>query len=142
ALEQFLRRDIIAAIEFDDAAVIERVGVARQRRLCAQARLSDGQIDARPCRHFGGVRVLLNQSAKQLPRLTETTARKIFVGPLERANRGHLVLRRLGSGRWSRRSLWARRWCSMFRCASFCGRRMARRFCGGPFSRFGRGSTV
>ena len=42
ALEQFLRRDVIAAIEFDDAAVVERVRVARQRRLCAQARLGDG----------------------------------------------------------------------------------------------------
>jgi len=89
-----------------------------------------------------GVRVLLDQRAKQLPRLTETTTRKIFVRALERTDRSHVVFGRLGSGRGSGRSLWARRWRSVFRRASFDGGRMAQcRFRGRSFSSFGRGST-
>jgi hypothetical protein len=95
ALEQLLRRDEVAAVELDDAAVVERVGVARQRRLGAQARLGDVEVGARARRHLGDARVLLDEGAEVLARGREVPAREIFVGALEGFERRGLVARGL-----------------------------------------------
>jgi hypothetical protein len=47
SFEHLLRRDIFASIEFDHAAVVERIGIAWKNAFRAQPRLSDREIRAR-----------------------------------------------------------------------------------------------
>src|SRR5437588_1495932 len=83
ALEHLLRGDEVSAVQLDDAAVVERVGVARQRRLRAQARFGDGQIGARACRHLGDARVLLDERAEEVARRPEMAGSELLVCSLE-----------------------------------------------------------
>lgn len=82
-LEQLLRGHVFAAIEFDDATVVEGFGVARQGALRTEAGLGDGEIGARPRRDLGDSAVLVDERAKQHPRFRETSARKLFMSTLE-----------------------------------------------------------
>src|SRR5438045_97408 len=68
ALEQLLRGDEITSVQLDDAAVVERVGVARQRRLRPQSCVGDVQVGARARRHLRAARALLDERAEEVPR--------------------------------------------------------------------------
>jgi hypothetical protein len=107
ALEKLLRRDEVAAVELDDAAVVERVGVARERRIGAQPRLGDVEVCARARRDLRDARVLLDERAEVLAGGGEVAAREIFVGALEGFERRGLVARGLArrGGRVPRRRL-------------------------------------
>lgn len=83
AFEQLLRGNVFAAIEFDDATIIQSFGVARQRTLRTEAGFSDGEIGARPRRDLGDSAMLVDERAKQHPRFRETTACKLFMRTLE-----------------------------------------------------------
>lgn len=83
ALEEFLRGDEFATIEFDNAAIIKRIRIARQRRFAAQSCFGDGKISARARRYFGDADVFFDKRAEKSSRLCETPARKFFVSTLK-----------------------------------------------------------
>src|SRR6266851_1276677 len=102
-LKHFLRRNIFAAVEFDDAAVIKRIGIARQNAFSPHSRISNSEISTRTCRYFRNLRVFLEQRAKQVAGLAEVTAGKFFMGALKCFQRSRLINRWLA---WWRRRDW------------------------------------
>ena len=85
ALKHLLRRDILAAIQFNDAAVVKRVGVARQHAFGAQARLGNREVRTCTGGHFRNLRVLIDQNAKLVASLREPATHKLFVSSFERS---------------------------------------------------------
>src|SRR5438067_7061784 len=117
AREQLLRGDEIASVQLDDAAVVERVWVARQHRLRPQSSVGDVQVGARSRRHLRDARVLLYERAEEIARRGEVAAGELLVGALERLECRRLVARRLprrGGCRPRRTPL-----SGCFRCVSF-----------------------
>lgn len=52
SLKHLLRRNVFAAIQFDDAAVVERIGVAGKHAFRSQPRFRDRQIRPSAGGHF------------------------------------------------------------------------------------------
>ncbi len=52
SFKHLLRRDVLATVQFDDAAVIKRIGVAGKHAFGTQARFRDREIRAGAGGHF------------------------------------------------------------------------------------------
>src|SRR5216684_6737844 len=64
ALEKFLRRNVLAAIQFNDATIVKRVGVTRRRHLSSQSRVRYREVGAGASRDFGNRGELFYQRAE------------------------------------------------------------------------------
>src|ERR1700752_444870 len=123
SFKHFLSGDIFVSIEFDDAAIVERVGVAWKNAFSTQARLRDRQIGASASSDLRNLRVFIYQNSKLIPCLSKPPACKLFVRSLESNESCRLIL-----SRWS----WLRR----RRCrsdganSSLLLRRFDPRYCG------------
>ena len=82
-LEHFLSSDVLTTIQFNDAAVIQGVGIFREHALCTKARLGNCQVGARTCSDFRHLRILIEQNPKLISRLRKPTADKLFVRTLK-----------------------------------------------------------
>ena len=102
SFEHLLRRDILAPVKLDDAAIVERVGVARENALSSQARLRNREVCSRASCDFRYLRILVYENSKLIPRFSKTAPGKLFVRAFERDKGCRLVLRRW-SWRWLRR---------------------------------------
>ena len=83
SFEHLLRRDILASIEFDDAAVIERIGIAWKNAFSAQARLSDREIRASASCDFRYLRVFVQKNSELIPSLSKPASHKFLVRAFE-----------------------------------------------------------
>src|SRR5688572_16590832 len=99
SLKHLLSSDIFTAIQFDDAAVVKRIGVAGQHAFRAQSRLRNREIGARTGGDFRDLRILIDENSKLIPRFGKTSTYKLFVSTFESAQRGRLVHRRLSRSR-------------------------------------------
>ena len=103
SFKHLLRRDILAAIEFDNAAIVKRVSIAWKNAFSSQARLRNREIRASASCDFCHLRILVDQNSKLIPRLSKPASRKLLVRTFESDQRCRLILRR-----WSWR--WWRSW--------------------------------
>src|SRR6478752_4504174 len=93
SLEHLLRRDILTAIELDNAPIVQRVGIAWKNALGPQARLRNREIRSRASCDFRNLRVLIYQNSKLIPRLCKPSSGKLFVRTLKRNESSRLILR-------------------------------------------------
>src|ERR1041385_6831254 len=108
SLEHLLGRDILTAVQFDHAAIVERIGITRENAFSSQSRLCDREICPRASCDFGNLRVFIYQDSKLIPRLSKPTSRKLLVGPFKRCQGSRLIL----CGRSRHRRSWLRSNCS------------------------------
>jgi hypothetical protein len=90
-LKHFLSRDILAAIQFNHAAIIQRVGIPRKHVFCTQARFSNRKVRTSTCGNFGNLRILFEQSAKLVASFSKVPVRKFFMGMFEREQRRRFI---------------------------------------------------
>ncbi len=83
SFKHFLRGHVFAAIKFDYATIIKRVGIAGQYAFRSQTRIRNSEIGARARRYFRNLKVFLEQRAKLIACFAEATASKFFVRSLE-----------------------------------------------------------
>ncbi len=83
AFKHFLRRHILTAIQFNDATIVKRVGIARKNALCAKPGLGDRKIRACARRDLRNLEIFVQKSAKLITRFTKTASRELFVSSLE-----------------------------------------------------------
>src|SRR5215213_361445 len=110
SFKHLLRRDVLAAIELDDAAIVKRVGITRENTLGSQARLRNREIRPRSRCDFRNLRILVYEDSKLIPRLSKPSSSKLLVRAFERNQSCRLILR------W-----WSRWWRS--RTRSHCSNR-------------------
>src|SRR5215217_263914 len=101
SFEHLLRRNILASIELDNAAIVKRVGIAWQNALRTQPRLRNREIRPRARCDFRYLRVFIHENSKLVQRLNKTTSRKLLVRTLERDQSCRVVLRRRSRRWWS-----------------------------------------
>jgi len=105
SFEHLLRRDILASIEFDHAAVIERIGIAWKNAFSAQARLRDREISARASCDFRYLRVFVQENSKLIPRFGKPASDKFLVSAFKSQQCCGLI-----DSRWPWRWRRSRRW--------------------------------
>src|SRR5215204_2514607 len=93
SFEHLLRRDVLAAIELDDAAIVERVGITRENALGSQARLRNREIRPSSRRDFCNLRILVYENSKLISRLSKPSSSKLLVCAFERNQSCRLILR-------------------------------------------------
>ena len=98
--EHLLGRNILAAVELDDASIVKRVGIARKNAFRSQARLCNREIRSRTRRDFCYLRVFLYENSKLIPRLSKPASGKLLVRPFECDKRCRLILSRWSRRRW------------------------------------------
>jgi hypothetical protein len=81
--KKFLSRNIVSPIQFDYAAIIKRVSVARQGKFGAKPRFGHREIGARTGGHFRYRGVFLDQRAKAITSLSEMATGKLSVSSLK-----------------------------------------------------------
>src|SRR5687767_495100 len=79
ALEQFLRRYIITAVQFNHTAIVKRVGIARWREVRAQPSFGNREISSGAGGNFGYRGVLFDQAPKLIARFREPAAREFLM---------------------------------------------------------------
>lgn len=88
SFKHLLGRDVFTAIQFDDAAVVKRVGITWQHAFRAQPRFRDREVRAGAGGHFGYLRILVNENAKLIASLGKPSSDKFLVSSFERSQGG------------------------------------------------------
>jgi hypothetical protein len=83
SFKHFLRRDILAVIQLDDAPVVKRVSIAWEDTLGPQARFRDREIRSRASCDFRYLRILVYQNSKLISRFRKSASSKLSVRTLE-----------------------------------------------------------
>jgi hypothetical protein len=94
SFKHLLRRNILAAIELDDATVVKRVSIAWKNALRPQARFRNREIRSRASRDFRYLRILVYENSKLVPRFSKTAPGKLLMCAFERNESCRLILRR------------------------------------------------
>lgn len=81
--KHLLGRHILTSIEFNNAAIVKRISIARQDAFCPQARFRDRKVRAPARRDLRHLRVLVHKTTKLITSLCETSASEFLVRPLE-----------------------------------------------------------
>ena len=100
SFEHLLRGHILAAVQFDYAAIVKRVGVARQHAFRSQPGFRDCQVCASAGGYFRNLRILVDEDPKLVASLSKASSYKLFVSTFESSQCGRLVYRGLP---WRRR---------------------------------------
>src|ERR1043166_1770467 len=91
ALKQLLGSDIVSAIEFDYAAIVQGISVTRQGEFRPQASFGHREISARARGDFRYGGILLDQRAESIASLCVMPARKFPVRGLKSFDRRSFV---------------------------------------------------
>ena len=97
-LKHFLRRDILASVQFNNSAVIKRVRIARQNAFRSQTRLCNGEIGTSASSYLCNLRVFVYENSKLIAGFSEPTSCKLLVRSFKRHQCRRLIL-----CRWTRR---------------------------------------
>ena len=84
SFEHLLRRDILAAVEFDNAAVVKRVSITWKNAFGSQARLRNREIRASASCDFCHLRILVYQNSKLITRFSKPASHKLLVRTFKR----------------------------------------------------------
>src|SRR4051812_29749795 len=98
AFEHLLRRYILAAVQFNNAAVVERVCITWQHVLGTKARFCNCQIGTCARRHLRYLGVLIQECAKLVAGLAKPAPSKFLVGLFKYLQRSRLIKSRLSRG--------------------------------------------
>ena len=79
SFKHLLRCYILAAVEFDHATIVKRVGIARQNALRSQTRLRNREIRPSASCDFRNLRVLVYENSKLIARLSKPSSDKLLV---------------------------------------------------------------
>jgi hypothetical protein len=101
SFKHLLRRNVLAAIELDDATIVKRVSIAWENAFGPQARLRNREIRSRASCDFRYLRILVYQNSKLIPRFRKTASCKLAMRTLEGDESCRLILRGW-SWRWWR----------------------------------------